>query len=304
MHTFLDPVATPAAAEAEFALSLLGPSAAMAQLWSQVRRLAPHIRTALLTGHPGCGQEAAARLLLDLSPRRRPFVHLEAADANEASFALSGPHSLAADAFLYISSVERLSTQAQAALLRLLRHRRPGTISVVASIYEDLRTLVGVGRFLPELAEALGTVHLQLPPLRQRSEDLPMLLSQMFCLRAQLHGKSVPQYGDPLLREAMQYSWPGNLDDLSAALALAKPGVDLSAADLQLALTLHRIPPASTAGTRMVKLDTVVQEHIYAVLKGCRGNKQRAAEVLGISRSTLYRMLETTQQGIPFALAS
>lgn len=294
---------------AELALTLLGPSAAMSQLWSQLRRLAPHVRTVLLTGEPDCGQEAVARLLLDLSPQpKRPFLSLSAEDAEQRL--TRGIHaSIPPEVFLYLPDVHRLSTAAQDGLLRLVRTRRSRSLAIIAATKEDLRAMVSTGRFSPELAEYLGSVRLTVPALRNRREDVPMLINQMLAARLQGTGESVPQVTEDLLRAAMQHNWPGNLRELSSAveyvLSEVREGSELSGADLHRALASSQQPQShEPAPVRMVPLDAIVQEHIYAVLRGCRGNKLRAAEVLGISRSTLYRMLDASPQDLPFSMAS
>ena len=313
MHTLLtslSPRYQPGpAASAELALTLLGPSTAMSQLWMQLRRLAPHVRTVLLTGSPDCGQQAAARLLLDLSPHpQRPFLAMNEAEA-EAHFGRPGGlNTPPAEGFLFLSEADRLSSAAQAGLLRMLRMRRSRALSVVAAASEDLRAMVGMGRFSAELAEALGTVRVALPELHERAEDLPMLLSQMLSLRSHALQQPVPQLSEEILRAAMQYSWPGNLRELSdvveGLIAASATGEELRAAGLQRALRAVQAPKPSAPPVRMIKLDTVVHEHIFAVLRGCRGNKLRAAEVLGISRSTLYRILDAAAQSTSFPLAS
>ena len=313
MHTLFIPSAPRSkaapATSAEIALNLLGPSAAMSQLWAQIRRLAPHIRTVLLTGAAGAGQEVVARLLLDLSPMpNRSFLALSEAEAEERLGRPSSLASLPLEGFLYLPQIDRLSATAQQGLLRTLRTRRSQGFSVAASSTEDLRTLVSTGRFSAELAEALGSVRIDVPSLKDRVEDLPMLLNQMFSVRCQSTGRPVPQLTEDLLRAAMQHTWPGNLEELSAAVdhLLMQDAADygLRATDLQEALRSAQVTKPGTQPTRMIKLDTVVQEHIYAVLRGCRGNKLRAAEVLGISRSTLYRMLDAAAQNTSMPLAS
>lgn len=299
----LSPTAT--AGNPELALMLLGPSTAMAHLWSQMRRLAPHVRTVLFTGPPDAGHEAAARLLLDLSLHpKRPFLVLRGAEAEDRLADVASLHALPQDLLLFLPEIEHLSAGAQHCLLRLLRTRRNHAFSVVASSGEDLRALVSLGRFSAELADILGAVRVFVPALKDRVEDIPMLLGQMLAARCRRSGKAVPPLSEELLRTAMQYPWPANFRELTAVadflVELHSDGRELCAADLFRAWeTLQTPKPVPGASVRMVKLDTVVQEHIYAVLGGCRGNKLRAAEILGISRSTLYRMLDATTGSAP-----
>ena len=297
------------AASAELALTLLGPSPSMAQLWSQMRRLAPHVRTVLLTGCPDCGQEAIARLLLDLSSHpRRPFVILNEDDAEHRLAQAHTPGTLGQELFLYLPCVDRLSPAAQEHLLRIVRHRRPGAFTVVAATHENLRALVGMGRFSAELAEVLAAVRLAAPTLKERGEDLPMILSQMLSLRCLGSDRSMPQLSEPVLRAAMQHPWPGNLRELSAMvdvlLKCSRAERELTLAHWEHALGRDRASVPADLSVRMIRLDTVIQEHIYGVLNACAGNKLRAAETLGISRSTLYRMLEAATENTPMPLAN
>lgn len=298
-------------ASAELALTLLGPSAAMSQLWSQIRRLAPHVRTLLLTGEADCGQEAIARLLLDLSSApRRSFVKITAADAESRLLRSAGLASLPAEAVLYIPDVDRFSLAAAEGLLRLIRMRRSRPFTVVAAASSDLRTLASAGRFPTELADSLTAIRLQVPCLKQRTEDLPMLLGQLLTVRALEAGVPTPQIGEDLHRAAMEYSWPGNLRELSrvasSLLQTADDSRPLTASALHDAITHQQISSEADAGpVRMVSLEIIMQEHVAAVLRACHGNKLRAAEVLGISRSTLYRTLDAaTAHGTPMSLAS
>ena len=295
------------AANGEWALTLLGPSICMSQLWGQVRRLAPYIRTALLIGPAEAGQEAVARLMLDLSSNsRRPFLVLSPGSA-EDRLGVSSP-SIPTEAFLFLPEVEKLSPGAQDNLLRLLRTRRPRALSVVAASSTDLRSEVSLGRFSAELADILTSVRIAVPSLHDRSDDIPMLLAQLIGLRCQAMDCPVPRISEDLLRAAIQHPWPGNLGELSAVvdrmLDQAIPGTELNAEFLRHALQQPTPEVVFPSNVRMIKLDTVVHEHILAVLRACSGNKLRAAEILGISRSTLYRILETAQKDIALPLAS
>ncbi|HVG27519.1 MAG TPA: sigma 54-interacting transcriptional regulator [Acidobacteriaceae bacterium] len=286
---------------------LVGPSRALARLWSQIRLLAPHFRVALLTGEPGTGAESVARALHDLSSfADTPLVSLHASEADRQ---LRSPAALFGGGLrgaLFISEIERLSPHSQQALLRLIRLRRHRRVAVVASATRDLRPLISAGAFNPELAAQLGSLRLALPCLRERSEDLPLLASDILHAEAGRLGLPAPALDPSFLARATAFEWPGNLDQLRSALTWLlenRPDFVLTAADLDAALAVTRVELSSPdLPVRMVTLDKVVQEHVRAVLIGCNGNKLRAAEVLGISRSTLYRMLDTNSPG-PFALA-
>ena len=296
---------------AALALTLLGPSTSMSQLWSQMRRLAPHMRTLLLTGPPDCGQEAIARLMLDLSPQpRRQFLVLPACEIEERLGCRQGAAapSLPTELFLFLPDADQLTPDAQASLLQFLRARRSPATAVVAAVPENLKTLVSLGRFSSELAEVLGTVRIAVPALNDRVEDIPMLLNHLISMRCQGKQRSVAQMAEPALRAAMQHDWAGNLRELSEMademIRLTGSKSEIALAEWTRALSMHRLPMASPVPARMIRLDTVLQEHIYSVLRACSGNKQKAADVLGVSRSTLYRMLESAARETPLALAS
>ena len=275
---------------------LVGPSPAMARLWSQLRLLAPHFRVALLTGEPGCGADAVAQALHDLSAfAGTPFLRIRSTDADRQ---LRHPGALFGNAprgALFLTDIDRLSPASQQVVMRLLRLRRHRRIAIVASTSVDLRPLVSAGTFNGELFANLGSLRLQIPSLRERIQDIPLLTHQFLQAEATRQARSIPSLDPALLPAITDYTWPGNLDQLRSAIAWMLEHRDdtLTVADLRAAIAeVHAETESAEAPVRMVPLDHVVQEHVRAVLIGCNGNKLRAAEVLGISRSTLYRMLD------------
>ena len=288
---------------------LIGPSPAMARLWSQLRLLAPHFRVALLTGETGCGADAVAQALHDLSPfAGTPLIRVRAADADRQ---LRHPGSLFGNSTrgtLFLPDIDRLSSASQQVVMRFLRLRRHRRIAIVAATAVDLRPLVSAGTFNSELFANLSSLRLQVPSVRERVEDLPLLTHQFLQAEATRQGRLVPQLDSSFLTAVCDYTWPGNLDQLRSAILwmLEHCKGMLTVADLHAAITeVHAEAEAAEAPVRMVPLDHVVQEHVRAVLIGCNGNKLRAAEVLGISRSTLYRMLDAASvagESSPLAL--
>ena len=288
-------------------LWLAGSSVAMTQLRGQIRRVAPYFRAALFVGEPGCGEDAAAGILHQLSPlSQRPFVNLNSAEALSIFGEARPEDDLASIGMFYISRPDRLSPIAQTTLLRLVRRYGPQAPRIVAFAQRGLRPLVSASGFSAELADFLGSLRIVIPPLRDRSEDIPHLLSNLVERIAARSGAPLPQLAPDLLASARTLPWHGNLPQLySAADGLMERSNRhiLHAADLDAVLG-SILQPASPRPhkIRLIRLDDVIQEHIRSVLFACNGNKLRTAEVLGISRSTLYRMLDIPAH--PFSQSS
>jgi len=280
---------------------LAGSSAAMCHLHSQIRRVAPYFRTALLVGERGCGEEAVAQALYQLSPvSDHPFATLTPAEVESLFDLNNASDTLAAHGLLYLPRPESLPRTAQIALLRLVRKRGPHTPRIVAFAEHSLRPLVSSGGFSAELADSLGSLRITIPPLRDRREDIPALLTLIVQNIATQSGIAPPQLAPDLLEAATKHPWYGNLMQLhSVAEGLMERAANLvlHVPDLQAVLdATPQSPPRDRRAIRMMRLDDVIQEHIRAVLFACNGNKLRTAEVLGISRSTLYRMLDNPPQ--------
>jgi DNA-binding NtrC family response regulator len=304
--TFPQPRANPAGYNGDEAL--LGHSQAIGRTWSQIRRVAPHFRAAIVTGEGGCGAEAAARSLHALSPvSQLPFVVIapEEAEALLGS-AIAAPISLC-DGVIFVPDVDRFSVAAQRGLLRKLRLRGRYPIRIVAATSASLRACVSAGRFSAELAEILGTVTIAIPPLRERRDDLPLLATRIVNRLAERLGVATPVLSPGFLDAVCEFSWPGNLGQMEqvfSSLLEASEDVTLTVEHFAAAnKNMPEHPAVAPVAVRMVRLEEIVQEHIRAVLIGCHGNKLRAAEILGISRSTLYRMLDGAAANQPFTMA-
>jgi len=272
--------------------ALAGNSAAITLLRSQIRRVAPYFRTALLTGEYGCGDIAVAHALHDLSPLHdRAFLELTTAETKLWLSGGSASASIATAGMIYLPQPDRLERSEQHALLRLLHTRGSHSPRVVAYAEHGLRPLVSSNGFLAELASTLGSLRITLPPLRERAEDIPLLLAEMLSQ----HGSGVSIAAASLFETAMAQPWPGNLDQL---LNVVNRMLDrrisevLEESDLLTALESFPEQAHDRRAVRLVPLEQVTQEHIRSVLFACGGNKLRAADILGISRSTLYRMLD------------
>ena len=298
---------------------LSGDSAAVCRLRSQLQRISPYVRTALIRGETGSGKHAVARAIHGLSPAAAgPFVIAEAAFAIQALRRGQGIPQATAEAkavldsvqggTLYLTGTDELSLEGQEALLRLLpasearngldggdRHAAGQRCAarVLASSECDLRCFAATGQFRRDLYARLSAVEIYVPSLRQRAEDIPALAGWLLSRLAEQIRKPQKTFTAQALEELKQLHWRENLRELERvalrAAALADGG-QIGPHHLSMALEAS---PASPPTEEIQSLDAVIQSHVLAVLVRCEGNKLRAAEALGISRSTLYRMLGT-----------
>ncbi len=272
----------------------VGVSAAWRKLLMQAEMAAPHVHLATIEGEHGVGKQTLARYLFRRSPLSTG--NFQRRDAREWLVTDADPATLTG--FTYLDRVDLLAPPGQGLLLsflKALQDRPPGRSVLLASSQTSLRQMAAQGLLLPDLAFRLTAVRFAVPPLRQRREDIAPLaqaLLDRICARYQQR----PVLMAPgTLARLLQHSWPGNVRELAAvletALLEASNGI-IRPDDLALSSGLEATPqllPAAHSDT--LNLDAVIQHHVQYVLDLNRGNKLRAARQLGISRSTLYRIL-------------
>ena len=276
---------------------VVGVSAAWRKLLMQAEMAAPHLQVAAIEGEPGIGKHTLAQFIFSRSPLAGSGFQRR--DAREWLVTDADPATLAG--FTYLDRVDLLAPPGQGLLLgvlRTLQDRPPGRAVVLASSQASLRQMAGQGLLMPDLAFRLTAVRFAIPPLRQRREDISLLAQSLLdrlCARYQ-HRPVI--LGPGTLARLLQHSWPGNVRELAsileAGLLEAENGI-IRPDDLPLPTspagfdTLQQVNPALRPEN--LALDAVVQHHVQYVLDLNRGNKLRAARQLGISRSTLYRIL-------------
>ena len=311
---------------ASWATPLVGGSPAMRRLVEQIGLAGPSAARVLLSGENGTGKELVARALHDASPRRTmPFVAVNCSAIPEELFeselfghekgAFTGATQSRRGRFeeanagtLLLDEVADLSARAQTKLLRVLQENeitRVGgsrsirvDVRVVSATNHDLPAAVTAGRFREDLYFRLAVIPLHVPALRERMDDLPLLVEHFLETLARETGRRAPAFTAAALQALARHEFPGNvreLRNLVERLVIMNPGVRIGAE--QVAAVLPRaVPVAATGGgATPAALADAVHEfergHIEAALAAEGGNMTRAAARLGLERSHLYKKL-------------
>ena len=281
-------------AEAPLETQPVGVSAAWRKLITQADMAAPHLQLAAIEGEHGVGKYTLAHYLFSRSPLARGAFQRR--DAREWLVADADPATMTG--FTYLDRVDLLAPPGQGLLLGVLKSlqdRPPGRAVLLASSQTSLRQMAAQGLLLPDLAFRLTAVRFAIPPLRLRREDIPVLAQSLLdriCARYQQR----PVVMAPgTLARLLQHTWPGNVRELASvletALLEAVNGI-IRPEDLSLPSGLESPSALRQEGRAdTLNLDAVIQQHVQYVLDLNRNNKLRAARQLGISRSTLYRIL-------------
>lgn len=278
------------------------------RLGPQVRTIGPHFRTALITGERGARKEEVARALHAASPAANGAFVVCDSGSMESLLRRDGAGvrlydelvAAAQRGTIFFPELGLFSPSAQEQVLNLLKRlekERGPRVRVIASVSGDVQAMVAGGTLRSELRERIGGVELVIAPLRERIEDIRAVAMRVlddFLGRA---GRQAPTISEGALRELQRRNWPGNDRELESALriaALACGGTVIEEGHLPEVAAQTESEAGQEAGLLVssMKLQDVVDAHVKEVLRRCEGNKLKAAEVLGISRSTLYRMLD------------
>ena len=305
--------------------NLIGQSPAMLQMFDIIRQVAPTRASVLITGETGTGKELVAHAVHNLSPRKAgPFVAVHAAALpttlleselfghEKGAFTgaverRAGRFEMADGGTIFLDEVGELEPAMQVKLLRVLEERqfeRVGgnkTIEVdvrlVAATNRDLKKMVTEGKFRDDLFYRLSVVTVKLPPLRERRDDVPLLVTAFNRQYSQENNRPVREITQEAVNLLMAYDWPGNVRELRNAV---EQMVVLARGDR---LTVRDIPAAIRSGADLTKISVVrpgvtmtVEEAerqlIIQALKETNGNRTKAADKIGMSRRTLHRKLK------------
>jgi len=305
--------------------NLIGQSPAMLSMFDVVRQVAPSRATVLVTGETGTGKELVAHAVHNLSPRKNgPFIAVHAAALPTALLESelfghergaftgaverrAGRFELADGGTIFLDEVGELEPAMQVKLLRVLEERKferlGGTktvevdVRLVTATNRDLKKLVAEGKFRDDLFYRLSVVTVNLPPLRERRDDIPLLINAFVRQCSEENGKPGREMTQEAVNMLMAYDWPGNVRELRNTI---EQMVVMSRGDR---LTLRDVPMAIRAGADLTKISVVrpgvtmtVEEAerqlIVQALKETGGNRTHAADKIGMSRRTLHRKLK------------
>ncbi|MFP3089231.1 sigma-54 dependent transcriptional regulator [Treponema sp. TIM-1] len=301
--------------------AIIGTSNPMRKVFDTIRRVAPTKASILITGESGVGKELVADAIHQLSPRKdKPLikVHCAALAASlleselfgheKGSFTGAvarkrGRFELAHEGTLFLDEIGEIDQNIQIKLLRVLQEKKfervggedtiESDVRIVAATNKDLKAEIDKGNFREDLYFRLNVVNILVPPLRERRDDLPLLMTAFLKEFAQENGKTVEGINEKARAAIYGYDWPGNVRELrnciESAVVMTKGPI----------ITEDDLPPTlrvkNDDGWIRIPLGTTLEESekiiIRDTLTAQKGNKSKAAEVLAIGRKTLHRKL-------------
>ena len=320
----------PASSCAATPSGFIGRSACMQAVYAAIRKAAAVDANVLITGESGTGKELAARAVHYLSHRAaHPFVPvncggipenlLESELFGHTKGAFTGAAETRAGFFqtsskgsIFLDEVGETSAGMQVKLLRVLQEKeicmvgsaKPQKIDVriIAGTNKNLRGLIAAGKFREDFFYRLNVINIELPPLRERGEDVLLLVRHFSAKYAEEMGRTVPCYSDRALKMLNAYSWPGNIRELENLVQRLLAMVDTDVIDApDLPAGMRSDCFGHTTGLHRT-LAQVEAEYIRHVLDSVSGNKTRAADILGIDRKTLRQKLKTPPPAPPEAM--
>jgi DNA-binding NtrC family response regulator len=316
----------PDAAEVFDFEGLVGRSPQMLDLRARIVRVAPHFANALVVGETGTGKEIVARALHRLGPNPEgPFVVCNCAAVTETLFESTlfghmrgaftgavqnhkGYLAAAAGGTVFLDEIGETPLASQAKLLRFLQNREIQPLGATVGRQVDVRVVAATNRSLPDMVAdrtfredlyyRLASVALHVPPLRDRREDIPLLAHHFLNMYGVKYGRSGLRFARRAQSFMLRYRWPGNVRELESAISYAAMMTDSESVDIEnLPDSLREaLMMQGRAAPAFEPLESVERRHVMEVLAQLDGNRAKAAEVLGIGRTTLYRLLKREEE--------
>jgi DNA-binding NtrC family response regulator len=296
---------------------IIAESAVMQPVLETIERIAPSDANVLITGESGCGKGLVARIIHEKSRRcKASFVVVNIGSLAETVFESemfghvkgaftdaradrTGRFELADGGTLFLDEIANIPVGQQARLLRVLedgQFERLGSsrteqtdVRVLSATNADIQSEIDAGRFRSDLFYRLNTIHVHLPALRERGDDVVRLAQHFLERHAREYRRSDIRFSDPAVSALRRYPWPGNVRELSHVIeraVLMARGAAIEPVDL-------RLEAGAPAGsTQLRTLEDIEREAIVQALGRNEGNVVAAADELGMSRSALYRRME------------
>ena len=314
---------------------MIGRSPLMLQVFARIRRVAPHYRTALVTGASGTGKELVAAALHRLSPvannrmavcncsaivetlfESELFGHVRGAFTGAAQDKV-GLFEYAHGGTVFLDEIGEISLEMQSKLLRVLENReiqRVGSpqvkkvdVRVIAATNRNLPELIAEKKFREDLYYRLSMVEVELPRLSERREDLPLLERFFVEHFAEQYGRSFKGITPRAQIVLARYGWPGNIRELRSMLGSAcmmAEGEMIDVRDLPERIRTRAAETKDEDPNELLPLAEVERRHVLKVLEQVGGNKVHAAKILGINRATVYRIANESDPGEEPAVAA
>jgi two-component system response regulator HydG len=303
-------------AEVTVPQEMIGQSAAMKRVFEAIETVGPTEATVLITGESGTGKELVARAVHAASPRRfNPLVVIHCGALTEtlleselfghekgaftgAQYRKKGKFEVAEGGTVFLDEIGDISLKTQTDLLRVLQEHEitrvgghqpiPVDFRCIAATNKNLQALVDEGKFRADLFYRLNVFNIELPPLRERREDIPVLTSHFLQKFGQQMNKRIVRVAPAAMHLLQSYDWPGNVRELENAVERAM----VLAQEPELRLEDFNLAPRpeETAGRSLAEME---RAHILRVVQECGGNQTRAAQVLDIDRVTLHNKLKS-----------
>ncbi len=295
---------------------IVGQSATMKKVFDAISTVGPTDATVLVTGESGTGKELVARAVHHASPRRfHPLVVIHCGALTEslleselfghekgaftgAQYRKKGKFEIAEGGTVFLDEIGDISLKTQTDLLRVLQEReivRVGSnqpikvdFRCVAATNKDLSQLIDEGKFRPDLFYRLNVFRIELPPLRERRDDIPVLVNHFVRKFSLQMNKKITRVSPPAMNLLQQQPWTGNVRELENAVERAMVvAEEPELRDQDFAFKVNAVPNGAPK-----TLDEIEKVHIMRVLEQCNWNQTRAAEILDIDRVTLHHKLK------------